>query len=124
MFNQVCTLYSKLEGDRWHGTVLEGVYFCPAKGFAPGRPGPSESDRTILMIPFREGYLPPKQWRQAPDTGWTIQPGDKVVMEATDYEIKTSASELTRQFDQVFTVQTVESNLYGSKLDHWAVNCV
>ena len=126
MFPHVVTVYNKYKDgtvEKWQRTVLKGVFWNSIKGAVVRKTGVTSADSLQLIIPKRNGYLPPKEWLALTDkTGhWTLQSGDTVVKGNITYDIERSTKEL-EQFDDVRLITSVDYHDCGGDMAHWEVS--
>ena len=127
MFNDTVTVYNKYTEsnvERWQRTVLSGVFWDSSKGATVRKTGVSSADGLMLIISIEiTGYRKPKEWASLSDkTGtWTLQSGDVAILGEIDYEVVRSSSELAKKFDDVLTINNVDTRNYGGDMSHFEV---
>lgn len=127
MFPHTVTIYNRDKEERYHRTMIHGVFWNSSKGAVARKTGMSSADGLQLIIPFSSdtngGYLKPKDWAELADkTGhWTLQPKDIVILGEINYEVIKSSKELM-QFDDVLTISNVDTRNFATDLDHWEVS--
>lgn len=129
MFNDVCTIYNKYVDagiEKWHRTVLTGVFWDSLRGANFRKTGLDSADSVNILIPYdvmsTKAYLSPKVWLSADNKSnfWTLQPGDTILKGNITYNIVKSSKELD-QFDDCFKITKADYKGYGSSMDHWEV---
>jgi len=133
--NAQATIYNKAidpdtRSEIYYRTVLSEVYWENRRAvnkLASG--GDIKADKVLVMIPrsFETNYLEPIAWRGLVDkTGkWTLQNGDIIVRGVVADEITSefTASDLKRKYDDVLTINSVDSMDAGSeRVRHWEVS--
>lgn len=114
------TLYNRY-GDGWKRTVLEGVWARWSRGYSYAGGGMDGGrEESLLLVPWREGYLPPEEFQGLPDpTGhFTFQAGDGVLA-GQGPEIP--AGHLKTALPEAQILSEVRTHRPGSPLDHWEV---
>ena len=131
--NAQATIYNKTIIDHaevYQRTVLVTVYWENRRAvnkLASG--GDIKADKALVMIPYTmsDGFLSPSYWKSLVDkTGkWTLQNGDIIVRGVVADEITSefTASDLKRKYDDVLTINSVDSMDAGSeRVRHWEVS--
>lgn len=130
LFPHSCTVYNRYrEGkeDIWQRTVLESIFGDNVRSLNSRRGAVDHEDSAVIIIPAvnRKGYLSPKEYVKVEDKAgyWTLQPGDKIVFGAIDFEIDEThrLAELEKDYDDVLNITRVDRRIFGSTLDHWEV---
>lgn len=114
------TLYNR-HGGGWHRTVLEGLWARWSQGYSYAGGGmDSGREESLLLLPWREDYLPPREFAALEDPAghFTFQPGDGV-LEGTGPEV--AGGHLKAALPQVQILSEVRCHRSGSPLDHWEV---
>lgn len=120
--------YDKALGlDRYQRTVIKGVHWEDTQGANIIKSGLENADRIFVSIPFGcqadRTYCKPKAFESLADKSifFTIQPGDRIIKGAIDFDINGSAKALDETYE-TFTVTTVDTLDFGSsRLHHWEV---
>ncbi|WP_027399850.1 DUF6751 family protein [Anaerovorax odorimutans] len=125
MFPHTVTIYNKDSSGQYHRKVISGVFWDSSKGAVMRKTGSTAADGLTLIIPFTadKTYLKSKEWLALTDksTNWTLQPKDIVILGAIDYEVIKSSKELL-QFDDVLTINNIDTRNFGTDMDHWEVS--
>lgn len=130
MFPHAATVYNHYRDgreDRWQRTILKSIFWDNTRGINARTGAIDNDDSALIIIPCEErtGYLPPKKFARTENKArnWTLQPGDKIVFGAIDFEINEThrLAELESDYDDVLTITKVDRHLFGSSLDHWEV---
>lgn len=130
LFPHSCTVYNRYrEGkeDIWQRTVLESIFWDNVRSLNSRTGAVDHEDSAVIIIPAvnRKGYLSPKEYVKVEDKAgyWTLQPGDKIVFGAIDFEIDEThrLAELEKDYDDVLNITRVDRRIFGSTLDHWEV---
>ena len=130
MFPHAATVYNHYRDgreDRWQRTILKSIFWDNTRGINARTGAIDNDDSALIIIPCedRTGYLPPKKFARTENKSgnWTLQPGDKIVFGAIDFEINEThrLAELESDYDDVLTITKVDRHLFGSSLDHWEV---
>ena len=114
------TLYNR-HGDGWQGTVLDGVWARWSQGYGYAGGGmDSGRAESLLLIPWRAGYLPPQEFEALADPAghFTFQSGDGVLAGAGPEQV---SGHLKAALPQVQILSEVRCHRCGSPLDHWEV---
>ncbi|WP_206460235.1 hypothetical protein [Anaerovorax sp. IOR16] len=128
MFPHTVTIYNRDKDEHYHRTVIEGVIWNSSKGAVVRKTGVSSADELQLIIPLasdkEKAYLKPREWEKLTDkTGhWTLQPKDIVILGEIEYEVVKSGSELSKLYDDVLTINNIDTRKFGSDMDHWEVS--
>lgn len=136
MFNQTVTVinhyYDKLTRlDKWHKTILKGCMWRRniTKSVVDGKI--QIDDSVSLTIPYRDGYLPPKQYAKIPNDEmqnyWTLNSEsnlDIIVLGEVTEELTDSytITDVKRDYDEVATISGVADNTQRDRLKHWRVD--
>lgn len=125
MFCDTVTLYNQYKEDgaeKWHRTVIEGVFLDVIKGAVARKTGVSSADGVVLIVPMN---VPASTDFVAPaaycGTGWTLAAGDILTAGAVSAEIAVSPKEL-RRVGEIFTVTSVDRKAHGGSMAHWEVS--
>lgn len=127
MFPHTVTVYNKFTdagSEKWKRTVLSGVFWDSSKGAVNRKTGVTSADGLLLIIPMSiKGYVKPKAWTALSDkTGfWTLQSSDTVILGSISYEVVKSSKEL-QQFDDVLTINNVDTKGFGGDMAHFEVS--
>lgn len=113
--------------DRYNKTVLDGCQWT-RKTTKTVVNGTIEIDDSVeLTIPYREGYLPPKQYAKIPNDEmanyWTLNSDnnlDIIVLGLIDGDV-TSVADVKQQYDNVATISAVGDYTNVPYLKHWKV---
>lgn len=129
MFNDTCTVYNKYVDngvEKWHKTVLTGVFWDSVRGSNFRKTGLENADSVIIMISKNvvtyKQYKAPKEWQSLTNKAnyWTLQPGDTIIKDRIGYEVIKSSREL-EQFDECYKITKVDYKNFNSSMDHWEV---
>jgi len=128
MFPHTVTIYNRDKDEKYHRTVIKGVFWNSSEGAVARKTGISSADGLQLIIPFSADmngtYLKPKEWEKLADkTGhWTLQPRDIIILGEINYEVVKSGSELSKLYDDVLTINNIDTRCFGTDMDHWDVS--
>lgn len=124
--NADCTVFNrvydpKTRTDRWQVTQIHGVFWENRKSSNVIASGMKEADSVLIFIPFSvPDYRKPKEF-EADSSGWTLRPEDYVVKGLVEYT--GPILELTKRFDDVIMITSVDTMDYGSPdMQHWEVS--
>lgn len=80
----------------------------------------SGGEESLLLIPWREGYLPPEEFQNTehPGSHFTFQSGDGI-LPGEGPEL--SGGHIKPQLPQARMLSEVHTHRPGSPLDHWEV---
>jgi hypothetical protein len=121
MTNTSMTIYNRYVDpitrlDKWQRHNLNFVYWDASSGVSISK-GMSQNSNVDVYIPTNMNYMTyytyPINFKLNPVGYWTIQNGDIIVKGNITDEI-TKASDLERKYNNVYTVQNVTENFYGS----------
>lgn len=132
LFNDTITIVNRYldpltKLDKYNKTVLEGCQWTQ-KTTKTVVNGTIEIDDSIeVTIPYREGYLPPKQYAKIPNDEmpkyWTLNSEnnlDIIVLGEIDGKV-TSVADVKQQYDNVATISAVGDYTSVPYLKHWKV---
>lgn len=113
--------------DKYNKTVLEGCQWT-RKTTKTVVNGTIEIDDSVeVTIPYREGYLPPKQYAKTPNDEmpnyWTLDSDsnlDIIVLGLIDGDV-TSIADVKKDYDNVATISAVGDYTSVPYLKHWKV---
>lgn len=124
MFNDTVTIYNRYKsdgGEKWHRTVLCGVYLDIVKGAIARKTGVSNADSAVLIIPM---YLPSAvdfvEHAAYSGTGWTLGSGDYIASGNISQDIVSSPKEL-RGTCETYVITAVDTKNHGKGMAHWEV---
>lgn len=121
MTNTSMTIYNRYVDpitrlDKWQKHNLNFVYWDASHGVSISK-GMSQDSKLDVYIPRNMNYMTyytdPMNFKLNPVGNWTIQNGDIIVKGTITDEI-TKASDLERKYNNVYTVQNITENFYGS----------
>ncbi len=117
--------------DKWHKTVLTGCMWRRKTTKTVNDNKIQIDDSVSVTIPYREGYLPPKQYAKMPNDEmskyWTLNADnnlDIIVLGTVKEEISDSftITDVKRNYDEVATISAVSDNTNMNHLKHWKVS--
>jgi len=125
MFNHTCTIYNKYQDsgtDKWHRTVLSGVFWKDIKGTVIQKQGTGNQSSLRLIIPKSisnaADYVEPDNYS---GSGWTLKAGDIVVFgEVTDTITVSAAKELAK-YSTMRIILAVDNYGFASDMANWEV---
>lgn len=127
--NTDATIYNVVQAQ--DGSVRAFRHYLPAAHWY-GRPaakadgsGTSRADAYSVRIPYPDGYVSPRVWRELSDEDrlacWTVQPDDLIVKGKADTEIGDEdghrLEELPQLYDEVCKVRFAHDNT-GTNVPH------
>lgn len=127
LFTDTITIYNYFKKDgaeHWHRTVLENAMWKTKKEKAISSDGKiSMVDTVEITIPYRAGYVKPKQYE---GSNWTLNASDNMdIIVLGDVLDETSdtftITDIRKKYDDVVTIKSVEDNTNRSCLKHWRV---
>lgn len=131
--NTSATIYNKRKTGEYLRTVLDSVFWNESQGTRYGQDGRHGQDGLFCAIPFSvetgKTYTLPKEWDRIEledaKKSWTLKPGDLIVKGECPYKYgpESPISQLTSQYDGVYTITSVQTADFGSKdMRHWEVS--
>lgn len=123
LFGDTVTLFNHYDG-RWFKTVLDGVQWVSKVTKI------SDSDGKIVVtpevtitVPYREGYVLPKEYCGEGFTFGTKNLDVVVCMSVPEEITKDlTITDLRRKYDNIATIYAVQDNTYRGRLKHWSVS--
>lgn len=136
VFNDTVTLYNYYQDkltrvDKWRRTVLKGVMWRRTTTKTVSDSQIQIDDSVSVTIPYREGYLPPKQYAKLPNDEmgnyWTLNSDnnlDVMVLGELDIDVTDdyTITNLKKDYDDVVTISAVSDNARTNHLKHWKVS--
>lgn len=136
MFNDTVTVINHYKDpltklDKWNKTILDGCMWNRkiTKSVVDGKV--QIDDSVSLTIPYRDGYLPPKQYAKVPNDEmhkyWTLDSTsnlDIIVLGVVTEELTDSytITNVKKDYDEVATISGVSDNTRRDELKHWRVD--
>lgn len=136
MFNDTVTVINHYKDpltklDKWNKTILDGCMWSRkiTKSVVDGKV--QIDDSVSLTIPYRDGYLPPKQYAKIPNDKmsnyWTLDSTsnlDIIVLGVVTEELTDSytITNVKKDYDEVATISGVSDNTRRDELKHWRVD--
>lgn len=136
MFNQTVTIINHYTDkltrlDKWYKTTLTGCMWRRniTKSVVDGKI--QIDDSVSLTIPYRDGYLPPKEYAKLPNDEmpnyWTLNSEsnlDIMVLGEVKEELtdKYTITNVKKDYDEVATISGVADNTKRDNLKHWRVD--
>ena len=124
MFHDTVTVYNRYHsdgGEKWHRTVVRGVYMDIIKGAIARKTAVSGTDSAVLIIPMN---IPPCTEFVNPasysGTGWTLKAGDYIAYGEILHDITVSPKELRGICDS-YVITAVDRKYHGGPMAHWEV---
>ena len=130
--NADCTIYNAkydtdLGYDTYVRTVIKGIHWFSQMLNNVSSAGLTSAESLTMRIPtsaiadFDKSFIPPARWRELTtletEEHYTLQPGDKIVKGAHDFEVTGSAghkwSDIEKNFDEVMTIVGHADNRSG-----------
>lgn len=100
--------------------LIDNVFWDDSKGINRNL-GYENADAVNVFIPKSQNdmsdYVEPKKYKGLSNT-WTLENGDFIVKGNTEESSVTSIKELTKKYDNVFTISLVDDKDFGSKSMH------
>lgn len=136
VFNETITIYNhyidKLTRvDKWHRTVLTGCMWRRTTTKTVGNNQIQIDDSVSVTIPYRSGYLPPKEYAKLPNDEmvnyWTLDANsnlDIVVLGRIEVNLtdEYTITNVKKDYDNVATISAVSDNTRVNGLKHWKVS--
>lgn len=125
MFCDTVTLYNRYKEDgaeKWHRTVIEGVFLDVIKGAVARKTGVTSADSALLIVPMNLSVAADFVASAAYcGDGWTLAAGDILAVGAASAEIAVSPKEL-KGVGETFTITSVDRKAHGGSMAHWEVS--
>lgn len=104
--------------------LINKVFWDDSKGINRNL-GYENADDVNVFIPKNQndmsGYVEPKKYKGESNT-WTLENGDFIVKGNTEESSVTSIKELTKKYDNVFTISLVDDKDFGSaNMQHFEI---
>lgn len=113
--NDDLTLYNRYydpvsKKDKYQRTYLRSIHFEKKKQINNNNGTLTNANYAEVLIPFFDGYLKPKAWRNDKTDHWTLAAKDVIVSGIVDFEISDThpVTELIDSYDDVFTIFSAE----------------
>lgn len=100
--------------------LIDNVFWDDSKGINRNL-GYENADDVNVFIPKSQndmsGYVKPKKYKGLSNT-WTLENGDFIVRGNTDEDEVLSLKELSKKYDDVFTISLADDKDFGSRNMH------
>lgn len=121
MFTELCnktiTIYNAYmvnESIKWYRKVLHNVFLNSNKQYIQSKTGATVDTNNLLVIPYQDGYIDPKEWVKLPNDKmkeyWTIGASqrDFYVVGECPYGIPPYTESQVRNMYESYTVKNVD----------------
>ena len=121
MFTELCnktiTLFNAYvvnESITWRKTVLNGVFLNSNAQYIQSKTGATVETKNLLVIPYREGYVSPKEWNNMPNDKqtihWTLGASEKdfYVVGDIDETIPPYTEKQIKKLYEQYTIKSVD----------------
>ena len=118
-----------IETEYYIGTQIKDVFFEKTRGIAESENGIKKEDNINVYIPIsslneiHKIYESPKMFLNSKNTDdyYTFKPND-IIVKGLIYNENVTLKKLKEKYDDVYTIQSVSDNRYGSEeLQHFYI---